>query len=309
MYLAATAAGLAAVGLVGLSCLRWYNTSCFYHRHQRSTIVITGASSGVGASLAKLLSKELPQSRLVLLARTESLLLSLKEDIEVTCRAGRCEVFPVDCSKGAEVGEVAFKVGRADIVVCAAGAGTFKAIFERDAGGEETARCLAAPLLATLNIAHAFLPPMLDSREGGVLLAVQSPASRTPWPGATAYTAARWGLRGVCAALRQDLALKNVRVCETILSEIKDSQYFAVNPGSKERVPTISPWFGEATCEEAAQGILRGLISGAELSFAPLRFRVAFAFMGVPGVEAVVLWLLRVTGWKGESPPGGYTQW
>jgi hypothetical protein len=101
-----------------------------------------------------------------------------------------------------------------------------------------------------------------------------------------------------------------VRVCETILSEIKDSQYFVANSGSKERVPSISPWFGEATCEEAAQGILSGLISGAELSFAPLRFRVAFAFMGVPGVEAMVLWLLRVTGWKGGCPPGGvYTQW
>jgi NAD(P)-dependent dehydrogenase (short-subunit alcohol dehydrogenase family) len=167
-FLAATAAvGVTVVGVGLVSCMRLYNSSCFYHRHRKSTIVITGASSGVGASLAKLLAKELPESRLVLLARTHSLLLQLKEDIELTCRAGRCEVYPIDCSKGVEVEGVSYKVGRADILVCAAGAGSFRAIWERDAGEEETARCLAAPLVATLNICHAFLPPMLDSREGG----------------------------------------------------------------------------------------------------------------------------------------------
>ena len=49
--------------------------------------------------------------------------------------------------------------------------------------------------LVRLPAAAAFLPGRL-ARDRGRFLVVQSPASRAPWPGATAYTAARWGLRG-----------------------------------------------------------------------------------------------------------------
>ena len=196
--------------------------------------------------------------------------------------------------------EVALKVGRADIVIANAGAGCFRAIWETDATPEETNKCISAPLLASLHTAHAFLPAMVDAGEG-VFCAVQSPASRTPWPGATAYTAARWGLRGLVAALRQDLSGRGVGVCECVLAEVKDSAYFLNNPGSKERIPSISPWFGEVSCKEAAEGVLEALISNQTLSFTPFRYRLAFAFMALPGVETCVLWLLRATGWREKT--------
>jgi len=262
-------------------------------------IVITGGSSGVGAALTRLLAKDLPDCHLVVLARSADLLIALKEEIERECRPGRCDVFAVDCSDGEALKAVARKVGRAGIVVANAGAGTFRAIWEREATPEETNKCLLAPLSAALHTAHAFLPAMVDAGEG-IFLAVQSPASRIPWPGATAYTAARFGLRGVIAALSQDLFGRGVKACEVIIAEVTDSAYFLNNPGSKQRVPAISPWFGEVTCAEAALGIRDALISGAPLSFSPFRYRLAFASMAFPGIETVVLMLLRLTGWRGN---------
>ncbi|HEX9438538.1 MAG TPA: SDR family NAD(P)-dependent oxidoreductase, partial [Roseiflexaceae bacterium] len=51
------------------------------------------------------------------------------------------------------------------------------------------------PYFAAFYITRALLPAMLR-RGSGHLVYVNSPASLVAWPGAAAYTAARWALRG-----------------------------------------------------------------------------------------------------------------
>lgn len=262
--------------------------------------MITGASQGVGAMIAKTLSKILPSSKLVLLARTESLLAELAKELRKN-RPGEVLYFSCDCSKSEDLSAVAEKLGSSscDIVIANAGVGTWKAIFEEEANATETLRCISAPLLSTLHTAHAFLPAMIrdKKKEGAVFLCVQSPASRIAWPGATAYTSARWGLRGICESLAVELP-QHVIVSEVILSEIKDSEYFKNNPGSYERLPWIAPLFGSLSSQDAANAVIWALKQGSREFVAPWQLRIGLAFLWIPGVQTIVSTLVKATGWR-----------
>jgi uncharacterized protein len=272
----------------------------FLSRHKKSTIIITGASQGVGRSIAIKLSSLLPQSRLILLARTESLLAELAKELGQD-RSGPVLYFSCDCSKYDELISISKKIGDpCDIVIANAGVGSWKAIFEEDVKSSETERCLSAPLLSTLHTANAFLPKLIKNNTrggGGVFLVTQSPASRVVWPGATAYAAARWGLRGVCEALSSELP-SHVLVTEVILSEIKDSEYFKNNPGSYERLPWIAPVFGSLTSQDAANAVLYALESKTREFIAPWQLRYGLSFLWIPGMHATFSAIIKATGWK-----------
>jgi len=86
---------------------------------------------------------------------------------------------------------------------------------------------MAMPYFAAFYITRALLPAMLR-RGSGHLVYVNSPASLVAWPGAAAYTAARWALRGFAEALRADLRGTRLRVSSVIPGKVSSS-YFAHN--------------------------------------------------------------------------------
>jgi short-subunit dehydrogenase len=288
--------GALLAGLTLRAALALLRRRAFYARHAASTIVITGASQGVGAATARVLAAALPRARLVLLARSEEPLAELAR--ELRARGSAVLYFPCDCSSGEALLAIAARLGcAADIVIANAGAGAWRAAFEAEATPQLTEHCLRAPLAATLHTAHAFLPAMLG-RTGGLFLCTQSPASRQPWPGATAYAAARWGLRGACAALAAELPPRAVRVCEVVLTEVTDSQYFAANPGSHARIPWVAPAFGRLTSHGAALAVLEALEQGRREHVAPWQLRWGLATLWLPGAEALFGAVLQATGWQ-----------
>jgi short-subunit dehydrogenase len=278
-----------------------------------STILIAGASQGIGAALSRLLASNYPHARLVLSARSAPLLAALAAELQVG-RPGEVLARPCDFASGEAVAALSREVercagggGGADVVVCCAGVGAWRALYEREATPGATAAALGAPLAAALHAGAAFLPGML-ARGRGRLLLVQSPASRAPWPGATAYAAARWGLRGVAAALRADLAAAGragarVRCCEVVLSEVA-SDYFVNNPGAHERLPSIAPLFGRLSVGEAAACVEHALLGGAAVAVYPAALRAGLAALWLPGAEAAFRWLLVRTGWAWEGALG-----
>ena len=93
-------------------------------------MVITGASSGIGTATARAAARE--GARVVLLARTQSKLESVAEDIR---RSGKiAHVYAVDLTIADAVGEVAKKitseVGTPDIIFNNAGAGQWLSVEE-----------------------------------------------------------------------------------------------------------------------------------------------------------------------------------
>lgn len=274
-----------------------------------SIIVVTGASSGIGAAFAVLVSKLAPRSTLVLVARTASRL----EAVATLARANRGPgdgdvlVRALDCSSGDALLALSAELGPVTAVVASAGAGAWVSILETASTPAVTDSALMAPLASTLHTARAFLPPMLRG-VGGTLVVVQSPASRVVWPGATTYTAARWGLRGAVISMRADIAAAaavaegatDTRVCEVILGETA-SEYFTANGVDlSRRLPTIAWLFGGLTVEQAAVGIWNALRNGDATTGSPWQIGLTVATLADPR-EWLFSFLLYSFGWRART--------
>lgn len=197
--------------------------------------VITGASSGIGRATAL----ELARSgwRLVLVARGREALEATAAEV---ARAGGVGIVEVADATDAEAVEamaarVLARDGVPDVIVNSAGAGEWRFIEELPASAGD--RMAGAPFLAAYHCCAAFMGPML-ARGKGAFVHVGSPASVLPWPGATAYAASRWALRGLHEALCADLYGTALRSCHVLLGEVRTA-YFERAAGSHERIPTV----------------------------------------------------------------------
>jgi short-subunit dehydrogenase len=254
------------------------------------TILITGASYGIGAALARATARA--GGHVVLLARTCDALDQVAA--EVRAGGGQVCVYPVDLADAAAVEQVtqaiAAEVGTPDIVINNAGMGRWLFLEETDPA--EAQAMMAVPYFAAFYVTRAFLPAMLR-RGSGQIVNINSPASLVPWPGATAYTAARWALRGFTEALRADLHGTGLTITEVIPGKVS-STYFTHNPGTEARAPWIVKLLGTITPEQAAAGILRGIERGRRQIVLPFRYRLLSIIHRIwPGL---VRWLAVATG-------------
>jgi short-subunit dehydrogenase len=263
--------------------------------------LVTGASSGIGAATARALASE--GAHVCLLARTEGALRDVADDVRTA--GGTATVYPIDLADFEAVealaDDVERDVGTPDVIVNNAGAGRFRPIEETSP--EEAMDAMRVPYGAAFAVTRAFVDGMID-RGDGTVVTVTSAAAYAPWPGATAYAAARWAMRGFAAALRADLQETGVGVLSVVAGEV-DSPYFDHNPGSRERLPAIAKLFPTLTPEDVADAIVDGLREDRRTVI-------------VPGRLAAVVWLHRLfprlvdelvvrTGWQ-RSPREDWTR-
>lgn len=222
----------------------------------QSIAVITGASSGIGAATALALANT--GWRVVLVARRSDRLNELAAGIEDAGGSAMAEA--LDASDGAAVDAMADRVrarwGEPALIVNSAGAGIWRYLEETTAVDVES--MIGAPYLAAAVTSRAFLGGMIAAGHGH-LIHIGSPASIIPWPGATAYTASRWALRGLHEALRQDLVGTGVRSSLVYFGEVS-SEYFEANPGSHEHIPKLGRWIPISPprrCAEVILGVVR----------------------------------------------------
>ena len=196
-------------------------------------ILVTGASSGVGAATAKEFAKT--GAKVILVARSADQLTSLGNEIGDLAVAEPC-----DASDPKAVDVMAERVmrehGVPDIIVHCAGAGQWKTVL--DAEPTEVVTMMQAPYFAASFVTRAFLQGMLD-RKSGVIISVNSPACLVPWRSSVGYAAARAALQGFHEALAQDLVGTGVRSCHAIFGKI-DSPYFDNNPGVLDKMPLLA---------------------------------------------------------------------
>ncbi len=152
-------------------------------------IVITGASSGIGAATAVARARA-GAACVALVARNQEGLGNVAE--QVRALGTTAEIFPTDLADPAAGEAVARtiveRIGAPDVLVNNAGAGRW--LFTEDTPAAEAAAMMAVPCLAAFAITRVALPGMLARRRGAIVN-VTSPAAFCPWPGATAYAAAR----------------------------------------------------------------------------------------------------------------------
>ncbi len=179
---------------------------------QSKTIVITGASSGVGRAAALEFAKH--RATLILAARGEKALYSAAEE----CREWGAKAIAVvtDVTNAHAVKELAKAAiehsGKIDVwinnaAVLAAGD------FEKTPVHVHT-RVIETNLLGYVHGAHAVLPYFI--KQGfGILINNISVGGWVPIPFGVGYAASKYGIRGFSEALRGELAIyKDIHVCD-----------------------------------------------------------------------------------------------
>jgi short-subunit dehydrogenase len=233
------------------------------------TALVTGASSGIGAATARELARA--GARVVLVARREDRLRKVAASI-----GDAASVYPTDLRDADAVSRlgqrVTSEIGTPNIIVNNAGAGRWR--FVEETSPAEVVELMAVPYFAAFFVTHAFLPDMLR-RNTGHIVNVSSVGSRFVWPGATAYIAARWAVRGFTEALRADLANTGIRVT-LYESGVVRSEYWETNPGSRERVPKMGNFVPALSAEEAGRAIVRGIEREQKLVVVPFMMKLTY---------------------------------
>jgi len=210
-------------------------------------VFITGASSGIGAALAREFASR--GATLGLLARRGDLLDALIEELP-----GRHLAYVVDVTETEHLLEAARRfeasTGGADIVIANAGI-SVGTLTEYGQDLPVFKRVLATNLLAAVCTFHPFVAPM-QRRGSGTLAAIASVAGVRGLPGAGAYCASKAALISYCESLRVELRASGVRVV-TIAPGFIRTPMTADNPYPMPFLMDV-----ERFAQRAAHAILRG---------------------------------------------------
>lgn len=179
-----------------------------------------------------------------------------------------------------------------DIIVNNAGTGKWLFTEETPIGDAE--EMMALPYFAAFNITRCFLPEML-ARNSGHIVNITSAVAYRAIPGATAYNAACWAIRGFSESLRADLSGTGLRVT-LMVSGISSTPGYFHYPGVEERTPRILNIVPLLTPEKVAQALVRGIQQDQKVVITPwlLKFMIGVNHL-LPGL---VEWLILKTGWK-----------
>ena len=183
-----------------------------------TTIVVTGASQGIGRAVAEGFARECAAAatndpaRLALLARSEDRLARVAE----ACRAAGAEAVAVlrcDVTDDDAVFEAAASVrerlGTPDVVV--SNAGRFEPGSLSGTSPEQFRRQVSVNLTSAFVVTKAFLGDM-TTRGRGHLFYVASIAARTAYADGAAYGAAKAGLANLARVAREETKNAGVRV-------------------------------------------------------------------------------------------------
>ncbi len=175
-------------------------------------VLITGASQGIGAAIARVFAVELKGVRLALVARNARNLRAVAA--ECAKFGAETATFACDTSDEAAVAKmargVAKRFGTVDVLINNAGAFT-QAKFA-DTTVAEFDRMIAVNLRSAFLVTRAFLPAMTERRRGDIFF-MSSIAGLGAYPNAAAYCAAKFGVTGLAQVLRAETRDAGVRVC------------------------------------------------------------------------------------------------
>jgi short-subunit dehydrogenase len=195
-------------------------------------VLLTGASRGVGAALARALVER--GYRVFLAARNEQ---ELRERARATEHDFKARVgwARADLRTTAEcralVAAAERDLGGIDVLINNAGVGWYKPFVTWSEG--EITDLLALNLAAPMLLAQAVLPGML-ARGRGYIINVASDLARRPLANMAPYVASKFGLLGFGASLHREVRDQGVRVT-TVMPGVVDSAFNGAQEGGKDQ--------------------------------------------------------------------------
>jgi short-subunit dehydrogenase len=255
-------------------------------------VLITGASSGIGAETAKQFAAL--GAKVLLIGRNEERLREVAKQIKNI--GGSSEYFVVDVGDYKAVNEMAEKVkkeiGVPDIIFNNAGGGMWRFIEETEY--EDIIDMIKAPYLGAFFVTKAFMPDLLK-RNSGHIVTMTSLAAMAPFSGATSYIASRKAMVGFHEALTADLYNTGIKTSLAYFAKVKSS-FWEHNPGSEERLPLAQKFISIITPEKAAQSIVNGIIHNKKHISSPFMIKVILFLKYFS--PYITRYMLNKTGYK-----------
>lgn len=266
--------------------------------YQNKSVLITGASSGIGEELAIQLAQL--DARLTLTARRRELLDALAQKITATGKPAPL-VVPADVTNDADlphaVDEALRVHKRLDIVIANAGfgvVGPFKKLTLDD-----YRRQFETNVFGLLRTIFAALPA-IETSQGNVVL-IGSVAGWGATPGASPYAMSKFAVRALANSITAELALSGVKVTLIspgfVASNIRRvDNKGALHADAKEPIPA---WLVMPT-DKAVRQILRAIAKGQREAIITGHGKALVA------IQRFAPWIIRAAGRRVAATRGGY---
>lgn len=241
------------------------------------TIVLTGASRGLGVHIAKSLAT--PGVRLVLAARSQ-------EGLETTAslvreRGAEAVVVPCDVSNPQDIARLVELAGPVDTLIHNAGIEQVCHAHEQDPDQAELQ--VRVNLIGPIRLTRAIVPGMVD-RGAGTVVMVSSMAGKSPTPFNAVYAATKHGLNGYAASLRVELLGTGVHIGTVCPGFVADTGMWA-NGG--HTAPALFSEVSPKRVVKAVNAVIRGKVE-VLVTPGPIRPMLALAQF-FPRIDGFVL--------------------
>jgi short-subunit dehydrogenase len=224
---------------------------------ETSTALVTGASSGIGAEIARILAAK--GHGITLVARREERLRELASELESKQHV-RTEVIACDLSDQTArerlIAELAERGRDVEILVNNAGFGSAGEFQSLDLDGE--LRMVRTNIEAVVHLCGEYVRGMVE-RGRGAILNVASTSAFQPLPRQSTYSASKAFVLAFTESLSSDLAGTGVTTTAVCPGPVR-TEFMDHDPGFANAVDT--PEFLWMSAEECARAAVRGLERG-----------------------------------------------
>jgi ribitol 2-dehydrogenase len=195
------------------------------------TMIVTGASSGIGAAAAKRFAAE--GVKLALVGRSSERLNALALALEV---GSEHLILPLDLTKPADVATMVKatmdRFGRVDILFANAGSYVAGDLVEGDP--DEFDRVVDINVKSVFRAVHAVLPHMIAHRSGDIVV-TSSIAGHQAIPWEPVYSGTKHAIQSFVHGLRRQVAKHNVRVGSLAPGMVLNELWGLTDPEEIER--------------------------------------------------------------------------
>ncbi len=177
---------------------------------EQKIAIITGGSTGIGKSIAEVLAKE--GAQVIICARNE-------DNLKGVCKAiisdnGKCEYYVVDVKEKKQIekflDDIITTYGRIDILVNSAG-WTNKTKYIEDVTDEEYENIFKTNVDSIFYFVREILPVM-KKQDSGIIINMSSGAGKKSNPILPIYSASKFALQGLTAAIGKEVKELNTNV-------------------------------------------------------------------------------------------------